>query len=92
MKNNRPIFRADAVRRYIEGQQRAVLPRFVCPRTFLYLWILLALLLLAGGLMTWFTHGPLLMGEANTGTGVLSRPERLTLWLPPISRPTEKRR
>jgi hypothetical protein len=50
--NVRPIFRADAVRRYIQSQQKAVLPRFICPRTFLCLWILLGLLFLAGGIVT----------------------------------------
>jgi hypothetical protein len=76
MKNTHPIFRADAVRRYIEGQQRAVLPRFVCPRTFLYLWILLGLLLLTGGFVTWFARGSLLLGEGNTQPGVSSGLER----------------
>lgn len=89
MKNNHPIFRADAVRRYLEGQHRAVLPRLVCPRTFLYLWILLALLLLAGGLMTWFASGPQLMGEANTKPEVLSRLACRSPLSPPMSQPTE---
>ena len=92
MKNAHHIFRTDAVRRYIEGQQRAVLPRLVCPRTFLYLWILLGLLLLAGGLMTWFAHGPLLVDKANTRLGVLSRLERPSPpWPPSTSQPEEDR-
>jgi hypothetical protein len=47
----RSIFRADAVRRYIQNQHKTVLPRLVCPHTFLYVWILLVLLFLAGGLV-----------------------------------------
>jgi hypothetical protein len=51
----RPIFRTDAVRRYAESQQKAILPRIVCPRTFLCLWILLTLFaLLRGAVLTWF--------------------------------------
>jgi hypothetical protein len=50
--NHRPIFRADAVRRYIQSQHKTVLPRFICPRTFFYLWILLGLLFLAGSFVT----------------------------------------
>jgi hypothetical protein len=38
------IFRPAAVRRYLESCDRAVLPRFVSPRTFVVLWLLLALL------------------------------------------------
>ena len=58
----RPIFRADAVQRYIQSHQKSILPRFVCPRTFLYLWILLGLLLLAGSLAAGHL-GALVTGE-----------------------------
>lgn len=88
--NHHPIFRADAVRRYIQSQQRAVLPRLICPRTFLYLWVLLALLLLAASLVTWLARRPLLTAEANTKPGVLSRlPRPSPLWRPPTSQPEE---
>jgi hypothetical protein len=40
----RQIFRPEVVRRFAERQEQAVLPRFLRPRTFLCLWILLALL------------------------------------------------
>jgi hypothetical protein len=49
---HRPIFRTDAVRRYMQNQQKPVLPRFVYPRALLYLWILLGLLFLAGGFVS----------------------------------------
>jgi hypothetical protein len=67
------------------------LPRFVCPRTFLYLWILLGLLLLAGGFVTWFARGPLFVGAANTRPAVFSRLQRPSPpWPPPpISLPAE---
>jgi hypothetical protein len=54
------IFRREALRRYAQDQSKAALPRFVCPRTFLCLWILLGLLLLAGGYVTWVARGFLL--------------------------------
>jgi hypothetical protein len=53
----RAIFRTEAVRRYMNNQQETVLPRFLCPRSFLYLWIFLGLLLLAGGFITWLERG-----------------------------------
>jgi hypothetical protein len=40
----RQIFRPEVVRRFTERQEQAILPRFVRPRIFLCLWILLALL------------------------------------------------
>ena len=46
----RRIFRTGAVRRYIQNHQKTVVPRLICPRTFLCLWILLGLLCLAGTL------------------------------------------
>jgi hypothetical protein len=49
--SQRPIFRTQAVQSYIEHHEEAVLPRLICPRTFLYLWISLGLLLVAGCLV-----------------------------------------
>lgn len=49
-KQGRTIYRADALRRYAEGRQQAVLPRFVRPRTFALLWALAALLAAGVGL------------------------------------------
>jgi hypothetical protein len=49
---SRSIFRVDAVRRYAQGREVAVLPRFVSPPTWICLWILLGLLM-AGGLVAW---------------------------------------
>lgn len=49
----RSIFRAEAVQRYARSQGQATFPRLVCPRTFLYLWLLLGILLLGGSYLAW---------------------------------------
>ena len=46
----RSIFRVEAVRRYAQHRETAVLPRFVSPRTFRCLWVLTGLLAVGGGL------------------------------------------
>jgi hypothetical protein len=43
------IFRAKALHNYMRGNEETVLPRFVSPRVFFYLWILLVLFLLGIG-------------------------------------------
>lgn len=53
----RTIFRPEAYRRYIHSREQAVLPRFVSPPTFLFLWMLLGLLA-AGGLVAWLAEVP----------------------------------
>lgn len=53
----RAIFREAAVRRYMEGTARAVLPRLVSPHTFAYLWFLLGVLSVSS-LAAWFTQVP----------------------------------
>jgi hypothetical protein len=70
---SRQIFRPDAVRRYIENQQKAVLPRCMGPHTFLYLWTLLGLLVLAGSLVTWLTRRILLTSQVNMRPVAISR-------------------
>jgi len=67
---HRPIFRADAVRRYIQKQQETVLPRLVCPRTFLYLWILLVCLFMAVGLVFWLIQARTLAAIVFQGARV----------------------
>jgi hypothetical protein len=74
---NTQIFRADAIRRYVQQQQKAVLPRFLCPRTFVYLWILLVLLLVAGVVITWLFHGSLFTVEACTESVLLAQSQPL---------------
>jgi hypothetical protein len=54
----RSVYRPEAVRRYMEGRERSVLPRFVSPRIIVYLWLLLVLLV-AGAVLAWFTEIPI---------------------------------
>lgn len=56
--NNKSIFRSDAVQRYIEARQKAILPRFVRPRMFVFMWLLLGLLV-ASGMTAWMTQVPI---------------------------------
>jgi hypothetical protein len=53
----RSIFRREALRHFIEGREKSVLPRFIRPRTFLCLWILLGLLMLAA-VLAWTARVP----------------------------------
>jgi hypothetical protein len=54
----RPIFRPDALRRYAQGANRAVLPRFASLRAVFWLWLLLGVLV-AAGVFTWFVGAPI---------------------------------
>jgi hypothetical protein len=49
MREQRSIFRYEAVRRYSQAQNKAVFPRVVRPGTLLAMWIALALVLVAAG-------------------------------------------
>jgi hypothetical protein len=57
MKNNRPIFRPEAVRRYTEAREQSILPKFVSPQIMVALWTLVVLLILSG-VAVWFTSTP----------------------------------
>jgi hypothetical protein len=61
---DRSIFRTEAVRRHIEGQEDSVLPRFVSPRAFLWLWILLGLLIVGGCFVIGLARHSVLAGPA----------------------------
>ncbi len=50
----RSIFRAEALQRYRENQDKVVLPRLISPRVFGFLWILAILLLLAGSMVAFW--------------------------------------
>ncbi|MBX6341063.1 MAG: HlyD family efflux transporter periplasmic adaptor subunit [Thermomicrobiaceae bacterium] len=62
-EKKRPIFRVDAIRRYSEGREKAVLPRIIRPRTFLCLWLLLALVTAVAGVV-WSTRVPVFTSGA----------------------------
>jgi hypothetical protein len=53
----RPVFRDEAVRRYIESKQAGVLPVFVSPPVFAFVWVIVGILL-SGGLFAWAVKVP----------------------------------
>ena len=57
----RAIFRSDVLERYIQNESKTVLPRYVSPRNFVYLWAFAVLFLIAGlSIVAWPFMGPLL--------------------------------
>lgn len=88
----RPIFRADAVRRHLQGREASVLPRFVSPRSLVCLWLLLGLLA-AGLFLTWLAPVPVIVSGtavvvAGTAGALPSRDAAvLVAFLPPQSLP-----
>lgn len=50
----RSIFRAEAVQRYRERQDRVVLPDLIAPRVFAILWILAVILLALGSIIVFW--------------------------------------
>ena len=55
--SKRSIFRGKALEQYAASRQKDVLPRLVSPPVFVFLWILLALLIV-GGIVAWLTRVP----------------------------------
>ncbi|HEX7677277.1 MAG TPA: hypothetical protein VF713_04085 [Thermoanaerobaculia bacterium] len=53
----RSIFRADVYKRYLEGKEKAVLPKLVSPPVFAVCWVLVGLLFIGAGL-AWFARVP----------------------------------
>lgn len=54
---NRSIFREDAIRRYVASREEVVLPRWISPNSFRYLWVLLGLLF-GGIFLAWCAKVP----------------------------------
>jgi hypothetical protein len=52
------IFRDEALRRYVESQEKSVLPRLLSPKIFIYLWLLVALLIV-GSILIWLAIKPI---------------------------------
>lgn len=69
--NHRSIFRESAIQRYRMRREQDVLPRFLAPPLFTFLWILLGLCLV-GGWLAWNTRVP--MYAAASGVLVQSQP------------------
>lgn len=88
---NRSIFRADAVRRYMQSRQESVLPRFVSPRTFTCLWLLLGLLGISG-FVAWLTKVPIyasgqgVVVDRRGKTNYVGDDVVLIIFLPPENR------
>ncbi|GCE45970.1 hypothetical protein EI42_01317 [Thermosporothrix hazakensis] len=55
-KSKRIIFREVALQRYLQRQEKQVLPRLMIPLVFKFLWVALALLLLGLFLITQEIH------------------------------------
>lgn len=49
--SSRVVFRSDAVERYLRGHDESTVPRTALPRTLVYLWLALLLLLIAGSVI-----------------------------------------
>jgi hypothetical protein len=62
----RSIFRGKALQKYVQNQEKTVLPRIVAPPVFLFCWILL-IILIAAGLVAWWGQVPFYV----TGPGVI---------------------
>lgn len=63
-KVTRSIFREDAVRDYVAGQETTVLPRIVSPCTFTYLWALLGVLGISSTI-AWLTKLPVYLNHEH---------------------------
>jgi hypothetical protein len=51
------IFREEAYRRYLQGREKTVLPRFISPPTFIYFWLAAGFLLI-GAAVAWSARVP----------------------------------
>lgn len=63
------IFRKEAMERYARGQNKNVLPQFIMPPVFIFLWCLLALFI-SSGIIAWLGQVPVYA----TGIGVVLDP------------------
>jgi hypothetical protein len=52
--SGRSIFRTEARQRYIQNQEKVVLPRLVSAQVFVYLWILAMLFMVAGSIIAFW--------------------------------------
>lgn len=52
--SGRSIFRAEARKRYIQNQEKVVLPRLVSLQVFAYLWILALLFMATGSIIAFW--------------------------------------
>jgi hypothetical protein len=64
-QQRRPIFREHALQQYIQRQENDVLPQIVSPPVFLFFWLLVVLVIVAG-VLAWMERVPTYV----SGTGV----------------------
>lgn len=62
------IFRMEAIRKYVQNKEKTILPRFISPASFVYLWIMLVMIL-ASSTLIWLARVPVYA----TGTAVVVR-------------------
>jgi hypothetical protein len=72
-ESKRTIFRHKALQQYEQSRNKTVLPRYVSPPVFVFLWILLGLLAIAG-MAAWLGHVPTYVA----GSGVVLDPGSTT--------------
>jgi hypothetical protein len=89
MTNQRiAIFRSEALKRYMSRHEKAVFPKLIRPRTFLYLWLIVGLLFI-GGLCALFADIPVyasavaVVVEADKGQEQNSHDVNVVLLLSP---------
>lgn len=63
------IFRSKALRQYMQGRNKAILPRYAFPPVFVFLWILLGLLIVAV-IAAWLGQVP----TYASGSGIILNP------------------
>lgn len=68
MPNVRPIFRDTAIKYYMQSREKTVLPRFISPPLFIFLWIFFALCIIAG-ILAWNIQIPTYVTSAGFVTG-----------------------
>lgn len=68
MSNVRPIFRDAAIKYYMQGREKSVLPRFVSPPVFTLLWIFFALCVIAA-ILAWNIQIPTYVASTGLVTG-----------------------
>lgn len=61
----RAIFRDEAIRQYIQGRERDILPSYVTPTMFLFIWVVVFFFIIVG-LMTWSMRVPVYVSGVGT--------------------------
>src|SRR5438034_3069399 len=82
------IFRSEAVKRYMTRHEKTIFPKLVAPRTFIYLWVIVGFLVIAG-LCALFADIPIyapalaVVVEGNRNQAPDSKEVRIVLLLSP---------